>query len=101
MESRHCAQIFPQLLTVARFQGMTEFLDCLACDLFCLLDFHDVSSCFGESLLPSQRTAGAMTRNREESGEGDAPRSERAARLSDTALFCGAKGASGDRSRNP
>jgi hypothetical protein len=49
---------------VAHFKGMTEFFDGLACDLPCLLDFHFVSSCFGESLLPSQGTEGAKTRNR-------------------------------------
>ena len=91
MQDLIAAGTLDHFLTVARFQGMTEFFDCLACALLCLLDFRDVSSCFGESLFPSQRTAGAMTRNREECKEGDAPRSERAPRLSDTGFFVARK----------
>lgn len=64
MESRHCSEVPPQLFTVAPFKGMAEFFDSLACDLICLLDFHFVSSCFGESLLPSPHTEEARTRNR-------------------------------------
>jgi hypothetical protein len=36
MEPRHCREVLPQLLTVARVQGLTELLDGLACDLVCL-----------------------------------------------------------------
>jgi hypothetical protein len=38
---------------------MTEFLDGLCCDLFCLFDFHDLFSLFRGALLPSQDRQGA------------------------------------------
>jgi hypothetical protein len=41
VESRHGSQVLSQLFTVARFEGLTQFLDSLGGDLFGLLDFHD------------------------------------------------------------
>ena len=88
MEPRHCSEVFPQPLTVARFEGLTELLDCLACDLFCLFDFHFSVLLFRGVLAPFTHSRGSKDAKQEDrSGEIGASRSERAARLSDTGFW--------------
>ena len=90
-ETRHRREVFFEPLTVARFEGLPELLDCVACDLFCLFDFHfscppvSGSPC---SLHPQPGERGRETGDR--SAEIGALRSERAARVSDRGL-AGAK----------
>src|SRR5262249_33938019 len=64
MESRHCSQVLSQLLTVARFKGLTEFLDSVGCDLFCLLDFHDLFLLVSGSFAPFAHLREQTSRNR-------------------------------------
>src|SRR5580693_2813353 len=64
MEPRDGSKIFRQPRTVARFESLPELLDSVACDLFCLFDFHFLcppvsgSPC---SLHPQSREQGRET----------------------------------------
>ena len=86
-EARHRREMVLEPLTVARFEGLSELLDCVACDLLCLIYFHfscpPVSGSL-RSLHPQPRERGRETGDR--SGEIGASRSKRAARLSDTVV---------------
>jgi hypothetical protein len=84
----HRREIFLQPLTVADCESLPRLLDWVACDLFCLFDFH--FSCPPVSGGPRSLHRRPGERGREtgdRSGEIGASRSERAARLSGTA-FC-------------
>src|SRR6185437_9121886 len=85
MEPPHSREVLRQLLTVACFESLPELLDCVACDLLCLIYFHfsyppvSGSPC---SLHAQPGERGRETVDR--SGEIGVSRSERSARLSDT-----------------
>ena len=76
MESLHDREVLSQLFTVARFEGLTEFLNGPGGDLFCLLDFHDWFSLFRGALLPSPTPGSKRAETGERSGESGASRSE-------------------------
>src|SRR5271163_1223133 len=98
MESAYRREVISQRFTVAPFERLTEFFDCFADDLFGLLDFHDCSPVSGASCPLHQIERGQGPETENDSEEIGASRSERVARLSDTA-FGGANRASGDRRR--
>src|ERR1700693_3057133 len=86
MESANRREVISQRFTVAPFESLTEFFDCFADDLFGLLDFHDCSPVSGASCPLHQTARGQGPETENGSDEIGASRSQRLARLSDTAF---------------